>query len=143
MVTLPPLLLISFLFLFLLLFLFWFLVLFVFLLLFLFLILFLLLFLFLFLFLLLHANGVVVSQLFQAGDIGVMALSVAATIILGAVVLRVETKMAPTTTTVATTNETRHGMPSTLPSDPHPRKGKGEGKGAEGKGGGHHHGRWW
>jgi hypothetical protein len=55
------------------------------------------LFLFLFLFLLLHANGVVLSHLFLATDIGVMALSVAAAIVLGTVVLQVETKLAPTT----------------------------------------------
>jgi hypothetical protein len=101
----------------------------------------LILFLFLFLFLLLHANGVVVSHLFPAADIGVTASSVAAAVVLGAVIPRVETKMAPTKLTVATMNETRHNVPSTLPSDPHPREGKG--KVDEGKGGGHHYGRRW
>jgi hypothetical protein len=35
--------------------------------------------------------------------------------------------MAPTTTTVATKNETCHGAPSTLPSNPCPREGKDKG----------------
>jgi hypothetical protein len=42
-----------------------------------------------------------------------------------------ETKMAPTTMTVVTMNETGHGAPSTSPSNPHPREGKGNvGKGS-------------
>ncbi len=98
-------------------------------------------FLFLFLFLLLHANGVVVSHLFLAMDIGVTASSVAAAVNLSAVVPWVETKMPSTTTTVVTTNETHHGMPSTLPSNPSPREG--EGKGNEGKDGGHCCNSWW
>jgi hypothetical protein len=101
----------------------------------------LILFLFLFLSLLLHTNGVMVSHLFPAADIGVMALSVAAAAVLGAVVLQVETKMAPMMTTLATKNEMHHGAPSTLPSYPHPREGKG--KGNEGKGGSHCCGRQW
>jgi hypothetical protein len=60
----------------------------------------------------LHDDGVVVSHLFPAVDIGVTGSSVAEAVFLGAVVPWVETKMAPTTTTVATTNETRHGTPS-------------------------------
>jgi hypothetical protein len=54
------------------------------------------LFLFLFLFLLLHADRVVVSHLFPAMDIGLTASSVATAVVLGTVVLQVETKMAPT-----------------------------------------------
>jgi hypothetical protein len=97
--------------------------------------------LFLFLFLLLHTDGVVVSHLFPAADIGVTASSVAVAIVLGAVIPQVETKMVPSTMTVTTTNEMCHGMPSTLPSDPCPREGKG--KGDEGKGGGHRRRRRW
>ncbi len=86
----------------------------------------------------LHAGGVVVSHLFLAADIG--ASSDAAAIVLGAVVPRVETKMAPTTITVTTMNET-HSAPSTLPSNPCQREGKGGGD--EDKGGGHCCGRRW
>jgi hypothetical protein len=50
------------------------------------LLLFLFCFLFLFMFLLLYTNGVVVTHLFPAVDIGVTAMSVAAAIVLGAVV---------------------------------------------------------
>ncbi len=77
----------------------------------------------------------------MAADIGVMASSVAAAIDLGAIVPRVETKMAPTTTTMATTNKTHHGAPSTPPSNPRPREGKG--KGDEGEGDGPRRGRQW
>ncbi len=77
-------------------------------------------------------------QPLPGADIGVTALSVAAAVVLGAIIQQVETKMAPTTT-VVTTNEMRHGMPSTLPSNPCPREG--EGKGDEGKGGDCHCGR--
>ncbi len=76
-----------------------------------------------------------------AMDIGITALSVAAAIILDAVIPRVETKMASTKTTMATTNETRHSVPSTPLSDPCPREDKG--KGDEGKDGGRRHRRWW
>ncbi len=89
----------------------------------------------------LHANGVVVSHLFLATDICMEALSVAVAVNLGDVVLQAETKMVPTTKTVATTKETHHGAPSTLPSNPCPREGKS--KGNEGKGGGHCYGRRW
>ncbi len=82
--------------------------------------------LFLFLFLLHHVNGVVVSHLFLAADISVTALSVATAVVPGAVVLQVETKMAPTTTTVTMANEMRHGVPSTPPSDPRPREAGGD-----------------
>jgi hypothetical protein len=51
-------------------------------------------------------------------DIGVMASSVPMAIVLGTVVLQVETKMVSTRMTMATTNEMRHGAPSTPPSDP-------------------------
>ena len=88
-----------------------------------------------------HANGVVVSHLILAVDIGMMASSVATAIVLGAVVPLVETKMVPTMKTMAATNETHHGPSSTPMLDPRAREGKG--KGDEGKGGGHHHGRWW
>jgi hypothetical protein len=81
------------------------------------------LFLFLFLFLLLHADGFVVSHLFPAADIGVTASS-----ILGTIVPQAETKMVPTATTMATTNKTLHGAPSTLPSNPCPREGEGKGE---------------
>jgi hypothetical protein len=101
------------------------------------------LFLFLFLFLLLNADRVVVSHLFLAADIGVTASSVAAAVVLGTIVLQVEIKMAPTTMTVVTTNETCHSMPSTPPSNPHLREGKGECRGDEGKGGSPCHGRRW
>jgi hypothetical protein len=77
------------------------------------LILILILFLFLFLFLLLHANEVVVSHLFPAAYLDMTALSVAMAINLGSPVPQVETKMAPMMTTMAMTNETRHGAPST------------------------------
>jgi hypothetical protein len=99
------------------------------------------LFLFLFLFLLLHANGFMVSHLFPVTDISVMASSVTMAILLDPVIPPVETKMVPTTRTMATMNEMHHRAPSTLPSDPHPREGKG--KGNEGKDGSHHHGRQW
>ena len=99
------------------------------------------LFLFLFLFLLLHANGVMVSHLFPAADIGLTASSVAAAVVLGTSVPRVETKMAPPTTTMATTNEMCHSTPS-IPSS-NPRLREGEGEGDEGEGGGRRHGRRW
>ncbi len=86
-------------------------------------------------FLLLHADGVLVSHLFPAVDIGITASSVAAAVVLGAIVPQVETKMASTTMTMAMKNEMHHDAPSTLPSDPCPREGKG--KGNEGKDGGH------
>ncbi len=79
------------------------------------------------------------SYLFPAVDIGGMASSIAATVVLGAIVLQVETKMVPTTTTVAMMNETCHGAPSTPPSDPCPREGEGD----EGEGGGCRRGRGW
>ncbi len=87
----------------------------------------------------LHANGVVVSHLFPAVDIGMTALSVAAAIVLGAMVLQVETKMVPTRTTVTMMNEMHHGAPSTPPSNPCPGKSKGH----EGKDGSPLHGRRW
>jgi hypothetical protein len=93
------------------------------------------------LFLLLCANEVMVSHLFPATDIGMMALSVTAAVVFGAVLQQVETKMAPTTMTVVMTNEMHHSAPYTLPSNPCPRESKG--KGNEGKGGGHHRGRRW
>ncbi len=95
----------------------------------------------LFLFLMLHTDSVVVSHLFLAMYIGITASSVAATIVLRAVVSRVETKMVSTTTTVAIMNEMRHGTPSSLLSDPCLREG--EGKGEEGKDDGQHRRRWW
>jgi hypothetical protein len=95
----------------------------------------------LFLFLLLHADGVMMSHLFLAMDIGIMASSVAAAIVLSAVVPQVETKMASTMTTMAMMNEMRHGVPSTPPSYPCPRENKG--KGNKGKGGGRRCRRWW
>jgi hypothetical protein len=98
-------------------------------------------FVFLFLFLLLHADGVVMSCLFSSTDIGVTASSIAGVVILGAVILQVETKMVPTTTTMATTNEACHGMPSTPLSNHCLREGKG--KGNESKGGRRHCGRQW
>ncbi len=58
---------------------------------------------------------------------GHTALSVTMAVVLGAIVLRVETKMAPMTMTVTSTNEMHHGAPSTPPSYPCPREGKGEG----------------
>ncbi len=61
---------------------------------------------YLFLFLLLHADGFVLSYLFPAAVIGATALSVATAVNLGAIVLPMETKMAPTTMTMVTTNET-------------------------------------
>ncbi len=99
--------------------------------------------LFWFWFLLLHADGVVVSPLFPAADIGVSASSVTAAVVLGAVIPRVETKMVPMKATVATTNETPHRTPSTLLSDSHPREGKGKGKDDDGEGGGRRRGRRW
>ncbi len=63
----------------------------------------------------------VVSHLFPAADIGVTALPVTVAVVLGAIVPQVESKMAPTTMTVATMNETCHGALSTPPSDPHLR----------------------
>jgi hypothetical protein len=86
------------------------------------------LFLFLFLFLLLHVNGVVVSHLFPAAVIGAMASSIGMAFVLGAIVPQMETKMAPMTKTVVTTNEMRHGMPSTPPSDSRLRESKGVGR---------------
>ncbi len=70
---------------------------------------------------LLHANGVMVSHLFLAMVIGARTLSIAVAVVLGTIVLQMETKMAPTTKTVVKTNETRHGMLSTPPSDSRPR----------------------
>ncbi len=75
-----------------------------------------------------------VFHLFPAVDIGMMTSSVTAAVVLGAHVPQVETKMAPTRMTIVTTNETHHGMPSTLPSSPCLREGKGESN--EGEGGG-------
>ncbi len=75
----------------------------------------------------LHSDGAVLSHLFPAADIGVMASSVAVAVVLGAVILGVETNLVPTTMTVATMDETRHSAPSTLPSNPCLREGKGEG----------------
>jgi hypothetical protein len=96
------------------------------------------------LFLLLHADRfLVVFHLFPAVDISMTALSVAVAIILGAVVMQAETKIAPTTITMGTMNKTRHGAPSTPLSDPCPREGKGECKVDEGNGGGCCRGRWW
>jgi hypothetical protein len=92
-------------------------------------------------FLLLHANEVMVSHLFPAVDIGVTALSVAMAIDLGAVIPWVEIKMMPMTMTMATTNETHHGTPSTPPYDPCPKDNKG--KGNEGKVCGHCHNSCW
>ncbi len=74
---------------------------------------------------------------------GVMVSSVSAAVVLGAIVLRAETKMAPTTTSMVMMNKMRHGAPSTLASDPCPIEGKGKGVVNEGKGGGHLCGRWW
>jgi hypothetical protein len=81
------------------------------------------------------------SYLFPAVDMGVMASSVTAAIVLSPIVLQVETKMAPTTTTMAMTNKMHHSVPSTLPSNPCLRENKG--KGDKGKDGGHCHGRQW
>ncbi len=89
----------------------------------------------------LRVDGVVVSYFLTAMDIGVMALSVATAVVLGAVVQQVETNMAPTTMTMMTTNETHHSAPYTPPSDSCPREGKG--KSDEDKGGGCHCGRQW
>ncbi len=89
----------------------------------------------------LHADGVMVSHLFPALDIGMTASSVIAAIVLGAFVLRVDTKMVPTMMTLEKTNEMHHSTPFIPPSDPHPREGKG--KGNEGKSGGHGRGSWW
>jgi hypothetical protein len=72
--------------------------------------------------------------LLQAADIDVTASPVATAVVLGAVVQQVETKMVPTTTTVAMTNKMHHGAPSTLPSNPHPREGKSKGQANEGEG---------
>jgi hypothetical protein len=83
----------------------------------------------------------VVSHLFQAADNGVLALVVAAAVILGAGVLRVETKMAPTMTTRAKPKEMCHITPSNPLSNPCLREGKG--KGNQGKDGGHCRRRWW
>ncbi len=55
---------------------------------------------------LLHNNVVMVSYLFLAADIVVMALSVAAAVLLGIVILQVDPKMMPTTTAMVTTNKT-------------------------------------
>jgi hypothetical protein len=88
------------------------------------------------LFSLLHANGMLVSQLFTA-------LSVAVGIVLGAEVLQAETKMVPTMMTLMMTNKTYHGAPSTPPSNPCPREGEGKGKVDEIEGGGPCRGRWW
>ncbi len=89
----------------------------------------------------LYADGVMVSHLFLAVDIGVTASSVATAVFLGAVVPLVETKMAPTMTAMAATNKTLHGALSTPLSNPHPMKGKG--KGNKGEDGGRCHGRQW
>ncbi len=89
----------------------------------------------------LHTDRVVVPHLFLATDIGMTASSVATAIVLGTIVLQVETKMAQITTTVATKNEMRHSAPSIPPSNPCLEEGKG--KGNEGEGGGHCRGRWW
>ncbi len=62
--------------------------------------------LFLFLFWLLHADRVVVSHLFLTVDVSMTALSVAVAVIFGAIIPQVETKIAPTMTTMTTTNET-------------------------------------
>jgi hypothetical protein len=70
-----------------------------------------------------------------------MASSVAAAIILGDNIPQVETKMVPSTTTMAMTNEMHHSLPSTPLSDT--LLSEGEGKGNEGKGGGRPHGRRW
>ncbi len=67
------------------------------------------------------------SYFFLAWDIGMMASSVAKAVVLGTVLLRVETKMAPMMTTMTTMNEMLHSTPSTPPSDPCPREGKGKG----------------
>ncbi len=67
------------------------------------------LFWFWFLILLLHADGVVVSHLFLAVDIGITALSITAAIVLGAIVPREETNMAPTTTTMVMMNKMHYG----------------------------------
>jgi hypothetical protein len=64
--------------------------------------------------LLLHANGFVVSYLLPAADIGVMALSVIAAVVLGAVVLRVETKLELMTTTMPTTRRALHSAVQSL-----------------------------
>ncbi len=90
-------------------------------------------------FLLLHADGVAVSYLIPAADIGMTALSVAVAVVLGAVVPQVETKMAPMTTMMMMMIEAHHGAPSNPPSNPCLREGKGEGD--EDKGGGSHCGR--
>jgi hypothetical protein len=74
----------------------------------------------------LHADGVLVSHLFPAVDINVTASSVATAVFLDAIDPRVETKMAPMTTTVATRNEMHYGTPSTPPSDPCPGEGEGD-----------------
>jgi hypothetical protein len=63
-----------------------------------------------------------------------LASSVAAAVILGAVVPQVEAKMAPMVTTVTTMNETRHGAPSNPPSNPCLREGKGKSNEDEGGG---------
>jgi hypothetical protein len=76
----------------------------------------------------------VVSHLLPATDICVTALSVAEAAVLGAIILRVETEMVATTTTMVTTNETCHSAPS-IPLS-HPCLREGEGKGNEGAGGG-------
>jgi hypothetical protein len=57
-------------------------------------------------------------------DIGITC-SVAMAIFLGAIVLQAEMKTAPTTMTMATTNEMRCSELSTPPINPRPRKGKG------------------
>jgi hypothetical protein len=90
---------------------------------------------------LLHIDGVVVSHFFPAADIGVTASSDATAIVLGTVVPKVVTKMAPTTMAMATMCELHHSMPSTLSSNPHPREGMGEGY--KSKGGSHCCGRQW
>ncbi len=70
-----------------------------------------------------------------------MASSVAAAIIIGTIVLRAETKMAPRRMTLATMDEIRYSAPSILLSDPLRRKCMG--KGVEDKGGGRRHERRW
>jgi hypothetical protein len=103
---------------------------------------FLYVFVFVFVFVLvLHTDGVVVSHVFPAADIGMMALSISVAIVHGAIVLLLETKMATMTMTVVRINEMHHGPPSTPLSDSRLREGKGEGN--ERKGYGRHCGRWW
>ncbi len=55
------------------------------------------------------ADGVVVSHLFSAVYIGMTALSVAAAVFLGTIVMRAEMKTAPTTTPTMTMKEMCQG----------------------------------